>query len=119
MVIDEVQHQPGLLPEIRAEVDTDRRSGRFLILGSAGPDIISGSSETLAGRIKYLYMHPFTMEELGYQHPLNDLFFWGGFPEVAPEICIEIKLSSAPHITKSFTNAIDDLKTSQNYIVIP
>jgi predicted AAA+ superfamily ATPase len=82
VVIDEIQHQPELLPEIRAEVDTDRRPGRFLILGSAGPDIISGSSETLAGRIKYLYLQPFIMNELGDEPPLNDLYFWGGFPEV-------------------------------------
>ena len=82
VVIDEIQQRPELLPEIRAEVDTDRRAGRFLILGSAGPDIISGSSETLAGRIKYLYLQPFILKELGDQHPINDLLFWGGFPEV-------------------------------------
>ena len=36
-----------------------------------------------------------------------------------PEICIEIKLSSAPSLTRSFTTAIGDLQTKQNYIIIP
>lgn len=40
IVIDEIQRKPDLFPEIRAEVDTDRKAGRFLILGSASPDII-------------------------------------------------------------------------------
>lgn len=82
IIVDEIQSRPDLFPEIRAEVDTDRRPGRFLILGSASPDIISGSSETLAGRIRYLYLQPFIMKELDDSYPLNDLFFWGGFPNV-------------------------------------
>lgn len=73
---------PELFPHIRAEVDTDRRPGRFLLLESTSPDIITGSSETLAGRIRYLYLQPFILKELADDHPLNDLYFWGGFPNV-------------------------------------
>lgn len=82
IVIDEIQRKPELFPEIRAEIDSDRRAGRFLILGSATPDIILKSSETLAGRIKYIRLHPFTLNELEKSHDWKDLFFWGGFPNV-------------------------------------
>lgn len=82
IVIDEIQRKPDLFPEIRAEVDTDRRAGRFLILGSASPDIIQNTSETLAGRIKYLRLHPFILKEAGDETTVNDLWFWGGFPNV-------------------------------------
>jgi len=81
IVIDEIQRQPQLFPEIRAEVDTDRRAGRFLILGSASPDIILNTSETLAGRVKYINLHPFILSELN-KTDWKDLFFWGGFPNV-------------------------------------
>ena len=82
IVIDEIQRKPDLFPEIRAEIDTDRRPGRFLILGSASPDIILNTSETLAGRVKYINLHPFILKELKKPDALKDLFFWGGFPSV-------------------------------------
>lgn len=82
IVIDEIQRNPELFPQIRSEVDVDRRPGRFLILGSASPDIISNSSETLAGRIKYINLYPFILSELDKSHDLKDMFFWGGFPNV-------------------------------------
>jgi len=82
VVIDEIQRKPDLFAEIRAEVDTDRRAGRFLILGSASPDIIQNTSETLAGRIKYIRLHPFILREVVDETSLNDFWFWGGFPNV-------------------------------------
>jgi predicted AAA+ superfamily ATPase len=82
IVIDEIQRKPHLFPEIRAEVDADRRAGRFLILGSASPDIILNTSETLAGRVKYIHLHPFILCELNDKTDWKDLFFWGGFPNV-------------------------------------
>jgi uncharacterized protein len=82
IVIDEIQRKPELFPEIRAEVDTDRRAGRFLILSSASPDIILNTSETLAGRIKYIHLHPFILSELNKSTDWKDMFFWGGFPNV-------------------------------------
>ncbi|MFC1733069.1 ATP-binding protein [candidate division KSB1 bacterium] len=82
IIIDEVQRLPELFPQIRAEVDDDRRSGRFLILGSASPDIVMNSSESLAGRIKYIHLHPFILPELKNSINLKDLLFWGGFPNV-------------------------------------
>ena len=82
IVIYEIQRSPEIFPELRAEIDADRRPGRFLILGSAGPDIINRSSETLAGRIRYINLHPFIINEIHDRIKLNDLFFWGGYPEV-------------------------------------
>lgn len=82
IVIDEIQRMPSLFSEIRAEVDRDRRPGRFLILGSASPDIVRNTSETLAGRIKYIRLHPFILPEVDQLIKIQDIFFWGGFPEV-------------------------------------
>ena len=49
--IDEVQLLPDLFPILRAEIDRDRRPGRFLLLGSASRELVNRSSESLAGRI--------------------------------------------------------------------
>ncbi|MBK9013488.1 MAG: ATP-binding protein [Saprospiraceae bacterium] len=79
VIIDEVQRQPELFPLLRALVDQRRIPGRFLILGSASPELLRQSSETLAGRISYLELTPFHFKEL----PKNDLnWHWlrGGFP---------------------------------------
>ena len=50
VVIDEAQRQPDLFPVLRVLVDQDRRPGRFLVLGSASPDLIGLAGESLAGR---------------------------------------------------------------------
>jgi uncharacterized protein len=79
VVIDEVQRKPELFSLIRALVDMNRVPARFLILGSASPELLKQSSETLAGRISYLELTPFHWLELpniSYQkHWLT-----GGFP---------------------------------------
>ncbi len=49
-ILDEVQQLPGLFPVLRSLVDEHRRPGRFLLLGSASPDLLNRSSESLAGR---------------------------------------------------------------------
>ena len=51
VVIDEVQRRPDLFPLLRVLVDRPNSTARFLILGSASPDLVRGASETLAGRI--------------------------------------------------------------------
>jgi predicted AAA+ superfamily ATPase len=84
--IDEVQMGPELFPIIRVSVDEDRRPGKFLILGSASQDLIRQSSETLAGRIHFLELTPFTYDELFEDSPEkyeDPIFLWtrGGFPE--------------------------------------
>lgn len=82
IVLDEIQRKPKLFSEIRAEIDAFKRSGRFLILGSASPDIIKNTSETLAGRVRYIHLHPFILSELNNPALWKDLMFWGGFPDV-------------------------------------
>jgi len=82
VIIDEVQLSPGLFPVLRALVDEHRIPGRFLLLGSASPDLINRSAESLAGRIRYLEMRPLLLEELaGETKPLPRLWVRGGFPD--------------------------------------
>ena len=58
VVIDEAQQRPGLFPVLRVLIDRNRRPGRFLILGSAAPDLKRQASESLAGRIVYHELPP-------------------------------------------------------------
>lgn len=89
LVIDEVQRKPELFPVIRALVDLRKRNGEraghFLMLGSASRDLLQQSSESLAGRIRYLELHPFSVNELNLNDPLGfnpeKLWFRGGFPD--------------------------------------
>jgi predicted AAA+ superfamily ATPase len=61
VVIDEFQRRPDLLPVLRVLADRPRRPARFLVLGSASPDLIRGSSETPAGRIAYHELSGFSL----------------------------------------------------------
>lgn len=81
VVIDEIQHRPDLFPVLRAVIDGNRRNGRFLILGSASPELIRSSSESLAGRIAYEELPGLAFGEVGSTKELNDLWFRGGFPQ--------------------------------------
>ena len=77
IVIDEIQRSPDLFPLLRVLVDRHPRRQRYLILGSASRELIRQSSETLAGRIAYLELPPFTAFEAG--DPAR-LWLRGGFP---------------------------------------
>lgn len=77
VILDEIQFIPQLFTELRGIIDEDRRPGRFIILGSASPNLIRGSSETLAGRIGYLELTPFTALEVD---DLETLWVRGGYP---------------------------------------
>ncbi|MFC1889369.1 ATP-binding protein [Thermodesulfobacteriota bacterium] len=79
VVIDEIQRKPDLFPVIRVLVDRQESRLRFLILGSAGPDLLQQSSETLAGRIFYYELGGFSLEETGIEQA-NRLWIRGGFP---------------------------------------
>lgn len=80
VVIDEVQRMPELFPMLRSLIDKDRRKGRFLLLGSSSNAIIQQASESLAGRIAYLDLFPFMLQEVGAEQQ-NKLWLRGGFPE--------------------------------------
>jgi len=80
--LDEVQRVPEIFSVLRSIIDSRNSNAQFLILGSAGPDLIRQSSESLAGRIAYLDLTPFLLSELEAAH-LDDLRqYWlqGGFP---------------------------------------
>lgn len=79
VIVDEIQRMPSLFPLIRALVDKKRIQGQFLILGSASPELIRHSSESLAGRIIYHELTPFVLHEIGYKHILK-LWLRGGYP---------------------------------------
>ncbi|MFY0689247.1 MAG: ATP-binding protein [Cyclobacteriaceae bacterium] len=79
IIIDEVQIKPELFPIIRAMVDEHRVPLRFVLLGSASPEIIRNTSESLAGRIEYLGLKPFSLLELP-EIRLEKHHFFGGFP---------------------------------------
>ena len=82
IVIDEVQNKKELYPLLRALVDRTREPGQFLLLGSASPELIRHSSESLAGRIAYHQLHPFDLTEIPDAVLQNDLWVKGGFPNV-------------------------------------
>ena len=79
VVIDEVQRRPDLFPVLRVLADRDQNPARFLVLGSAGPELLRQSAESLAGRIEYLELTGFQVAELGAARQA-DLWLRGGFP---------------------------------------
>ena len=79
VVLDEVQRRPDLFPVLRVLADRRPRPARFLVLGSASPDLIRQSSESLAGRINYYSLGGLGLDEVGRQ--LNRRWLRGGFPE--------------------------------------
>lgn len=88
LIIDEVQRKPDLFRILRGLIDIRKRAGEqsahFLLLGSASRDLLQQSSETLAGRIRYLELSPFSAVEIYNNEPLafnvDRLWFRGGFP---------------------------------------
>ncbi len=86
VILDEIQRVPELFPVLRSLVDERRQrgesAGHFLLLGSASPDLLRQSSETLAGRITYLEMTPFQIQEVASEVEANNrLWFRGGYPD--------------------------------------
>lgn len=79
VVIDEVQRTPELFPLLRALVDQDRRPGRFLLLGSASPELSRFGAESLAGRIIYHELSPLSLDETG-SDGITQLWTRGGYP---------------------------------------
>jgi len=81
VIVDEVQRKAELFPLLRSLVDAKRRKGRFLILGSASPDLIRQSSESLAGRLVYHELSPFSVAEIAPgEENLQRLWLRGGYP---------------------------------------
>lgn len=79
VVIDEIQRKPDLFPLLRVLADRKPLRTRFLILGSAAPDLLRQSSESLAGRIEIIEMEGFTLSEVGV-NVLSRHWLRGGYP---------------------------------------
>jgi hypothetical protein len=79
VVIDEAQLQPELFPVLRVLSDRRPLPARFLLLGSASPDLVRDISESLAGRVALVQMGGFGLEETG-DRALRRLWWRGGFP---------------------------------------
>jgi hypothetical protein len=79
IVIDEIQRKADLFPLIRYLIDKGIKQ-KYLILGSASRDLITQSSETLAGRIGYYYLSGFSLDDIGYSN-WNQLMLRGGYPK--------------------------------------
>lgn len=77
IIIDEIQLRPDLFPVLRVLADQHEKKRKFLILGSASRDLIQQSSETLAGRIGYIELPPFSLVETKHE---ETLWLRGGFP---------------------------------------
>ena len=86
VVLDEIHRAPGLFPELRGLIDRGRRrgrrTGRFLMLGSASLDLLWQAGETLAGRIEYVPLHPFDVYDVPAETATTTaLWVRGGFPD--------------------------------------
>lgn len=79
VVIDEIQRRPDLFPVLRVLLDRKPLPAKFLILGSALPDLLQQSSESLAGRIEMIVMGGFGLNEVGIKNE-SRLWLRGGFP---------------------------------------
>lgn len=86
IILDEAQTLPSLFPVLRALIDEDRKTnGRYVLLGSASPELIKGLSESLAGRIAFVELTPFQYNEIADEgdagRSLDHFWLRGGFPD--------------------------------------
>ncbi|MGH7809464.1 MAG: ATP-binding protein, partial [Candidatus Binatia bacterium] len=79
VIIDEIQRRPELFELLRVLVDRPNNVARFLILGSASPNLIKGVSESLAGRVGFIDLAGFDLGEVGTEKS-DQLWVRGGFP---------------------------------------
>ena len=85
VILDEIHRIPELFQVLRVLIDEGRRQGRgkgrFLLLGSAGIELLGQSGESLAGRIEYVHLTPFQILELSKKKLWELHWLRGGFPE--------------------------------------
>ncbi len=84
LILDEAQTLPALFPVLRSVIDeTRRKNGRFFLLGSVSPDLLTSISESLAGRVGILELTPFIYSEVAGRRgmKLDNLWLRGGYPD--------------------------------------
>ena len=79
IIIDEIQRIPSLFETLRVLIDRQDVSARFLLLGSASPDLVKGVSESLSGRVAFVDLSGFDLNEIG-PDSMRKLWIRGGFP---------------------------------------
>lgn len=81
LVLDEAQSDPEIFPRLRAAIDQHPgRHGRFLLLGSVSPALMTHVSESLAGRLSLVELQPFILPEIRDTAARNRLWLCGGYP---------------------------------------
>lgn len=105
IILDEIQRAPGLFQVLRGLIDSGRRSGkgngRFLILGSAGIELLRQSSESLAGRIAYVELTQLLLEETGTA-AADKLWLRGGFPNSLAAESDAVSLEWRQHFIRTY-----------------
>ncbi len=82
VILDEAQSWPEIFPRLRGAVDADRkRNGRFLLLGSVSPALMTQVSESLAGRLSLVELTPFLASELVTKSSRERVWLCGGYPD--------------------------------------
>jgi len=105
VILGEIQQLPELFPILRSMVDAHRIPGRFILLGSASPDIIRNSSESLAGRIAYKELTPLILNEISTSgKELQYHWLRGGFPDAYLTQSDELSFEWHDNFIKSYVN---------------
>lgn len=82
LVLGEAQEWPEVFARLRGEIDSDRqRTGRFLLLGSVSPTLMTRVSESLAGRLSVVELAPLALQELNSNAQRQRHWLMGGFPD--------------------------------------
>ena len=82
IILDEIQRLPEIYPTLRVLADRPSAPAKFLILGSASPDLAKRASESLAGRISFIDVPGLSLEEVGVAK-MKNLWWRGGFPRAS------------------------------------
>lgn len=96
IIIDEIQRNPDLFPYLRVLADYSHK--KIMILGSASGPLLNQSSESLAGRVDYIELSPFSLDEV---NEMERLWAWGGFPRSY----LAKDANASERWRKSYTNA--------------
>ncbi len=96
IVIDEVQRYPQIFTTLRAEIDRNKRPGRFILLGSSSDDLIRLSTDALAGRVAYHELHPLCIQEIPHD-AYDPLWLTGGYP-----IALKTTLDGKPSLSQEW-----------------
>ncbi|MDD2605745.1 MAG: ATP-binding protein, partial [Desulfobacteraceae bacterium] len=124
-VLDEVQRAPELLSYLQTNVDTDGRMGRFLLTGSQQFGLMSGISQSLAGRTAFIELMPFSIQELQVSGKmpasLEEMLFKGGYPpiydrDLAPRIWLSAYVTAYVERDVRQLLNVQDLETFQRFV---